>query len=151
MDLSKCIFMMLEWYINIVISQTFTLFLAAWCGMSCYCKTEKRKRWGKRAISTSWKTDTHVSICTRYSKCCCLKQWEKRFLISQIHVHSLFEFLCGFLRFFIVRVAIEDSEVGPDGKRIRQGISNSIISELTDCNSALSQQRKRRQVSPRLL
>ncbi|KAL6532448.1 E3 ubiquitin-protein ligase prp19 [Orobanche gracilis] len=43
--------------------------------------------------------------------------------------------------------ALEDSEmVDPDGKRIRPGISSSIISELTDCNAVLSQQRKKRQI-----
>lgn len=40
----------------------------------------------------------------------------------------------------------EDEELGPDGKKIRPGISATVISELTDCNAALSQQRKRRQV-----
>ena len=42
--------------------------------------------------------------------------------------------------------AAEDDELGPDGKKIRQGISSAIITELTDCNAALSQQRKKRQV-----
>ncbi|KAL8481064.1 hypothetical protein ACS0TY_027555 [Phlomoides rotata] len=42
--------------------------------------------------------------------------------------------------------AAEDAEMGPDGKRIRPGISSSIISELTDCNAVLSQQRKKRQI-----
>ncbi|KAL3648737.1 Pre-mRNA-processing factor 19 1 [Castilleja foliolosa] len=42
--------------------------------------------------------------------------------------------------------ALEDDVMGPDGKRIRPGISNSIISELTDCNAVLSQQRKKRQI-----
>ncbi|KAI5649722.1 hypothetical protein M9H77_35727 [Catharanthus roseus] len=42
--------------------------------------------------------------------------------------------------------AAEDDEMGPDGKKIRPGISSSIISELTDCNTALSQQRKKRQI-----
>ncbi|XP_047953847.1 pre-mRNA-processing factor 19-like [Salvia hispanica] len=73
-------------------------------------------------------------------------QREKWFLISQIHVHSVFEFLCRFIRLSIVHVAIEDSEVGPDGKRIHQGVSSSIISELTDCSSALSRERKWREV-----
>lgn len=36
--------------------------------------------------------------------------------------------------------------MGPGGKRIRPGISAGIIAELTDCNAALSQQRKKRQV-----
>ncbi|KAL6508850.1 E3 ubiquitin-protein ligase prp19 [Orobanche hederae] len=36
--------------------------------------------------------------------------------------------------------------VGPDGKRIRPGISSTIISELTDCNAVLSQHRKKRQI-----
>ena len=40
----------------------------------------------------------------------------------------------------------EDEELGPDGKKIRRGISATVISELTDCNAALSQQRKKRQV-----
>ncbi|XP_075487337.1 pre-mRNA-processing factor 19-like [Primulina tabacum] len=42
--------------------------------------------------------------------------------------------------------AAEEDEMGPDGKRIRPGISSSVISELTDCNAALSQQRKKRQI-----
>ncbi|XP_073308039.1 pre-mRNA-processing factor 19-like isoform X2 [Primulina huaijiensis] len=42
--------------------------------------------------------------------------------------------------------AAEEDEMGPDGKRMRPGISSSIISELTDCNAALSQQRKKRQI-----
>ncbi|PWA93664.1 MOS4-associated complex 3A [Artemisia annua] len=46
--------------------------------------------------------------------------------------------------------AAEDDELGPDGKKIRQGISSAIITELTDCNAALSQQRKKRQVPPTL-
>ncbi|KAL4554766.1 hypothetical protein LXL04_037370 [Taraxacum kok-saghyz] len=41
--------------------------------------------------------------------------------------------------------AAEDDELGPDGKKIRPGISASIMTELTDCNAALSQQRKKRQ------
>lgn len=45
-----------------------------------------------------------------------------------------------------VIIAAEDEEFGPGGKRIRPGISASIIGELTDCNAALSQQRKKRQV-----
>ncbi|KAL7220046.1 hypothetical protein ACSBR2_012998 [Camellia fascicularis] len=44
----------------------------------------------------------------------------------------------------------EDEDIGPDGKRIRPGISASIIAELTDCNAALSQQRKKRQIPPTL-
>ena len=43
-------------------------------------------------------------------------------------------------------IAAEDDELGPDGKKLRPGISSKIIEELTDCNAALSQQRKRRQV-----
>lgn len=46
----------------------------------------------------------------------------------------------------IVPAAVEDGEMGPDGKRMRPGISSSIISELADCNAVLSQQRKKRQV-----
>ncbi|KAL2530275.1 Pre-mRNA-proCES [Forsythia ovata] len=46
--------------------------------------------------------------------------------------------------------AAEDDEMGPDGKKIRPGISSAIISELTDCNAALSQQRKKRQIPPTL-
>uniref|UniRef100_A0A2P2MLD3 Pre-mRNA-processing factor 19 n=1 Tax=Rhizophora mucronata TaxID=61149 RepID=A0A2P2MLD3_RHIMU len=46
--------------------------------------------------------------------------------------------------------AAEDDELGPSGKRIRPGISSSIITELTDCNAALSQQRKKRQIPPTL-
>lgn len=43
-------------------------------------------------------------------------------------------------------IAAEDEELGPNGKKLRPGISASIITELTDCNAALSQQRKKRQV-----
>ncbi|XP_010542962.1 PREDICTED: pre-mRNA-processing factor 19 homolog 1-like [Tarenaya hassleriana] len=39
-----------------------------------------------------------------------------------------------------------DGEELPDGKRMRPGISAEIITELTDCNAALSQQRKKRQI-----
>uniref|UniRef100_A0A175YP44 Pre-mRNA-processing factor 19 n=1 Tax=Daucus carota subsp. sativus TaxID=79200 RepID=A0A175YP44_DAUCS len=46
--------------------------------------------------------------------------------------------------------ASEDEELGPDGKKLRPGISSKIIEELTDCNAALSQQRKRRQISSSL-
>ncbi|EPS73033.1 hypothetical protein M569_01722, partial [Genlisea aurea] len=47
------------------------------------------------------------------------------------------------------RVA-EDGDIGPDGKRIRPGISSTIISELTECNGVLSQQRKKRVIPPTL-
>nr|CAN74844.1 hypothetical protein VITISV_037043 [Vitis vinifera] len=43
-------------------------------------------------------------------------------------------------------IAAEDEELGPNGKKLRPGISASIITELTDCNAALSQQRKKRQI-----
>ncbi|XP_059632306.1 pre-mRNA-processing factor 19 [Cornus florida] len=46
--------------------------------------------------------------------------------------------------------AADDDEMDSGGKRIRPGISSSIISELTDCNAALSQQRKKRQIPPTL-
>lgn len=42
--------------------------------------------------------------------------------------------------------AAEDEDLGPGGKKMRPGISTSIITELTDCNTALSQQRKKRQI-----
>lgn len=42
--------------------------------------------------------------------------------------------------------AAEDDKLDPDGKRIKLGISSGIIAELTDCNSKLSQQRKKRQI-----
>ncbi|KAJ9154108.1 hypothetical protein P3X46_027480 [Hevea brasiliensis] len=44
----------------------------------------------------------------------------------------------------------EDENLGPPGKRMRSGISATIITELTDCNAALSQQRKKRQIPPTL-
>ncbi|XP_011013445.1 PREDICTED: pre-mRNA-processing factor 19-like [Populus euphratica] len=44
----------------------------------------------------------------------------------------------------------KDDDLGQPGKRVRPGISASIITELTDCNAALSQQRKKRQVPPTL-
>ncbi|XP_010276202.1 PREDICTED: pre-mRNA-processing factor 19-like [Nelumbo nucifera] len=46
--------------------------------------------------------------------------------------------------------AAEDEDLGPSGKRIRPGISADIITELTECNSMLSQQRKKRQIPPTL-
>ncbi|KAG9141569.1 hypothetical protein Leryth_022243 [Lithospermum erythrorhizon] len=45
--------------------------------------------------------------------------------------------------------AAEDEDIG-SGKRIRPGISTNIITELTDCNAVLSQQRKKRQIPPTL-
>lgn len=42
--------------------------------------------------------------------------------------------------------AAEDEDLGAGGKKLRPGISSSIITELTECNAALSQQRKKRQV-----
>jgi|UniRef100_A0ACD5TUC9 pre-mRNA-processing factor 19 len=45
--------------------------------------------------------------------------------------------------------ALED-EVGPDGKKMRPGINPVMIDELTECNSMLSAQRKKRQVPPSL-
>ncbi|XP_020599471.1 pre-mRNA-processing factor 19-like [Phalaenopsis equestris] len=45
--------------------------------------------------------------------------------------------------------AAED-EFGPDGKRVRPGITSTIISELTECNAMLSGHRKKRQVPPTL-
>ncbi|KAJ6420964.1 hypothetical protein OIU84_028360 [Salix udensis] len=46
--------------------------------------------------------------------------------------------------------AAEDDDMAQPGKRVRPGISASIITELTDCNAALSQQRKKRQIPPTL-
>ncbi|KAL2993681.1 hypothetical protein AAZX31_10G126700 [Glycine max] len=42
--------------------------------------------------------------------------------------------------------AAEDEDLAPGAKKIHPGISSSIISELTDCNASLSQQRKKRQI-----
>ncbi|GLU08226.1 hypothetical protein SLE2022_251500 [Rubroshorea leprosula] len=47
--------------------------------------------------------------------------------------------------------AAEDEDLGPGAKRMRPGISQNIIAELTDCNTALSKQRKNRQISPTLV
>ena len=47
---------------------------------------------------------------------------------------------------FDVTVAAEDEYSGPPGKRMCPGISEDIINELTNCNAALSTQRKKRQV-----
>ncbi|AAB70423.1 F19P19.2 [Arabidopsis thaliana] len=41
---------------------------------------------------------------------------------------------------------IDDGEQGPNAKKMRLGISAEVITELTDCNAALSQQRKKRQI-----
>ncbi|KAJ3682398.1 hypothetical protein LUZ60_014971 [Juncus effusus] len=43
-----------------------------------------------------------------------------------------------------------EEEMGPDGKKIRPGINDIIIAELTECNALLSGQRKKRQVSASL-
>lgn len=43
--------------------------------------------------------------------------------------------------------AAEDEDLGTGGKKILPGISPKIISDLTDCNAELSQQRKKRQIS----
>lgn len=48
--------------------------------------------------------------------------------------------------FYCCNIAIGDGEQGPDAKKMRLGISDEVITELTDCNAALSQQRKKRQV-----
>ncbi|KAG2327823.1 hypothetical protein Bca52824_010551 [Brassica carinata] len=42
--------------------------------------------------------------------------------------------------------AASDEEMGPDAKKLCPGISADIITELTDCNAALSQKRKKRQI-----
>nr|AAB80652.1 putative PRP19-like spliceosomal protein [Arabidopsis thaliana] len=42
--------------------------------------------------------------------------------------------------------AAVDEELGPDAKKLCPGISAEIITELTDCNAALSQKRKKRQI-----
>ncbi|KAG0488444.1 hypothetical protein HPP92_007255, partial [Vanilla planifolia] len=39
-----------------------------------------------------------------------------------------------------------EDELGPDGKKIRPGITSAIITELTECNAMLSGHRKKRQV-----
>jgi hypothetical protein len=39
-----------------------------------------------------------------------------------------------------------EEEIGPDGKKIRPGINPLMIDELTECNTMLSAQRKKRQV-----
>ncbi|XP_048334064.1 pre-mRNA-processing factor 19 [Ziziphus jujuba] len=43
-----------------------------------------------------------------------------------------------------------DDELGPAGTKVRPGISANIFNELTECNAALSQQRKRREIPPTL-
>lgn len=53
--------------------------------------------------------------------------------VTNFYVHSL-------------TLGAEDGELVPSTKRIHPGISSSIISELADCNTSLSQQRKKRQV-----
>ncbi|KAL3351340.1 hypothetical protein AABB24_019764 [Solanum stoloniferum] len=42
--------------------------------------------------------------------------------------------------------AAEEEEMDPGSKKICPGISGDVIKELQDCNAALSQQRKRRQI-----
>jgi hypothetical protein len=51
-----------------------------------------------------------------------------------------------YLSYVGITIAAEDDDLGQPGKRVRPGISASIITELTDCNATLSQQRKKRQV-----
>ncbi|KAH0876588.1 hypothetical protein HID58_063982 [Brassica napus] len=46
--------------------------------------------------------------------------------------------------------AADGDDQGPDAKKMRLGISGEVITELTDCNAALSQQRKKRQIPPTL-
>ncbi|KAJ4909518.1 Pre-mRNA-processing factor 19-like protein 1 [Raphanus sativus] len=46
--------------------------------------------------------------------------------------------------------AADGGEQGPDAKKMSLGISAEVITELTDCNAALSQQRKKRQIPPTL-
>ncbi|XP_050215859.1 pre-mRNA-processing factor 19-like [Mercurialis annua] len=46
--------------------------------------------------------------------------------------------------------AAENDDLGPPGKRLCPGISKDIIDELTNCNMALSTQRKKRQIPPTL-
>ncbi|KAJ8763929.1 hypothetical protein K2173_003711 [Erythroxylum novogranatense] len=46
--------------------------------------------------------------------------------------------------------AAEDKDINPTGKKMRPGTSAEIITELTECNAALSQQRKKRQRPPTL-
>ncbi|CAM8927083.1 unnamed protein product [Rhodiola kirilowii] len=43
-----------------------------------------------------------------------------------------------------------DEDLGSGGNKIRPGVSSSVITELTDCNALLSQQRKKRQTPPTL-
>lgn len=69
------------------------------------------------------------------------------FNVANLHcIFCWFLMVVGLYIFILVTTAAEEEELGPDGKRARPGISASIIAELTDCNAALSQQRKRRQV-----
>lgn len=42
--------------------------------------------------------------------------------------------------------AADDEELAPNAKKLHPGISSSIISELTDCNAALSGKRKKREI-----
>lgn len=42
--------------------------------------------------------------------------------------------------------AADNEEIAVDGKRIRRGISDDIVQELTECNALLSGQRKKRQI-----
>ncbi|TYI95838.1 hypothetical protein E1A91_D01G026800v1 [Gossypium mustelinum] len=44
----------------------------------------------------------------------------------------------------------EDGDMGPGSKQMRPRVSESIIAELTECNAALSQQRKKHQIPPTL-
>ncbi|KAG4983218.1 hypothetical protein JHK87_027967 [Glycine soja] len=46
----------------------------------------------------------------------------------------------------VIDETAEDEDLAPGAKKIHPGISSSIISELTDCNASLSQQRKKRQI-----
>lgn len=47
---------------------------------------------------------------------------------------------------WILAAAPESDQESAAGKRARQGITPDMIKELTDCNTRLSAQRKKRQV-----
>lgn len=67
-------------------------------------------------------------------------------LLIQAYPLNRYNICMELISLFILTLGAEDDELGPSTKRIHPGISSSIISDLADCNTLLSQQRKKRQV-----
>lgn len=64
---------------------------AAWCRLSCNCKTEKGKGWSEVITGTSRPADASVSTNGDYNWGFCFEQWEKRFAFYLFYI-DLFNF-----------------------------------------------------------